>query len=58
MLPKMGYANDMSSVNNISHKTAKNSQRRNETSLPKSFYNHRPFNERSRKLTVLIKSSK
>ena len=38
MLPKMGYANDMSSVNNISHETAKNSQRRNGTSLTKSFY--------------------
>ena len=57
-LPKMGYANDMNSVNNISHETAKNSQRRNGTSLPKSFYNHRPLNERSRKLIILIKSSK
>ena len=58
MLPKMGYANDMSSVNNISHETAKNSQRRNETSLPKYFYNNKPLNERSRKLISLIKSSK
>ena len=54
----MGYGNEISNVNNISHETAKNSQRRNETSLPKSFYNHRPLNERSRKLTILIKRSK